>query len=115
MLTLCSRRTLLGFAAVLACALFATAPASAEEVDTAVVGVVTAAPCANPTPDVADLLRGDQAVADGAAVCSSSEAPSLGDSLNARLGYCKCGCSTARCRTSADCGGAACLASISCC
>jgi len=34
---------------------------------------------------------------------------------SARLGYCHCGCSTARCRTSADCGGASCDATISCC
>ncbi|HXU34368.1 MAG TPA: hypothetical protein VN851_27660 [Thermoanaerobaculia bacterium] len=33
----------------------------------------------------------------------------------ARLGYCHCGCSTARCHTSADCGGSSCDATISCC
>lgn len=32
----------------------------------------------------------------------------------AALGYCRCGCG-ARCRTSADCGGAACVAYITCC
>jgi hypothetical protein len=34
----------------------------------------------------------------------------------ARLGYCHCGCSSVRtCRTSADCGGASCDQTISCC
>ena len=33
-----------------------------------------------------------------------------------RLGYCHCGCSTQRiCHTSADCGGASCDQTISCC
>lgn len=33
-----------------------------------------------------------------------------------RLGYCHCGCSSQRvCRTSADCGGASCDQTISCC
>jgi len=33
-----------------------------------------------------------------------------------RLGYCHCGCSSVRtCRTSADCGGASCDQTISCC
>jgi hypothetical protein len=35
--------------------------------------------------------------------------------LAKRLGYCHCGCSTARCHTSADCGGASCDPFISCC
>lgn len=34
--------------------------------------------------------------------------------VSPKLGYCKCGCG-GRCRTSADCGGAACVAFISCC
>jgi len=35
---------------------------------------------------------------------------------SARLGYCHCGCSSQRtCRTSADCGGASCDQTISCC
>ena len=35
---------------------------------------------------------------------------------SARLGYCHCGCSTKRtCHTSADCGGASCDQTISCC
>jgi hypothetical protein len=36
--------------------------------------------------------------------------------LAARRGYCHCGCSSVRtCRTSADCGGASCDQTISCC
>ncbi len=36
--------------------------------------------------------------------------------LAVRRGYCHCGCSTQRtCRTSADCGGASCDQTISCC
>src|SRR5690242_8826448 len=35
---------------------------------------------------------------------------------SARLGYCHCGCVNQRvCRTSADCGGASCDQTISCC
>src|SRR5438270_94556 len=35
---------------------------------------------------------------------------------SARPGYCHCGCSSVRtCRTSADCGGASCDQTISCC
>jgi len=36
--------------------------------------------------------------------------------VSRRLGYCHCGCSSVRtCRTSADCGGASCDQTISCC
>jgi hypothetical protein len=47
--------------------------------------------------------------------CSASESPAVFLAAKpGRLGYCKCGCG-ARCHTSADCGGAACIAFITCC
>jgi len=47
--------------------------------------------------------------------CSVSESPAVFLAAKpGRLGYCKCGCG-ARCHTSADCGGAACVAFITCC
>lgn len=47
--------------------------------------------------------------------CSASESPVVFLAAKpGRLGYCKCGCG-ARCRTSADCGGSACVAFITCC
>lgn len=47
--------------------------------------------------------------------CSVSESPEAFFAAKpGRLGYCKCGCG-ARCRTSADCGGSACVAFITCC
>ena len=47
--------------------------------------------------------------------CSVSESPAVFLAAKpGRLGYCKCGCG-ARCRTSADCGGSACVAFITCC
>ena len=56
--------------------------------------------------------------AEGAVCSTRSVEPSLEDLLaepGARLGYCHCGCTTARCHTSADCGGASCDPTISCC
>ena len=47
--------------------------------------------------------------------CSTAESPMASFSAKpGRLGYCKCGCG-ARCQTSADCGGSACVAFITCC
>ncbi len=117
MTTLCSRRAFARLIAVMSlavCAVIAT-PAAAEDAHAVTVGASSAAPCASATPDFADLLREDQPAVETAAVCSTADVALPTDSLQARLGYCKCGCTTARCHTSADCGGAACLATISCC
>jgi len=47
--------------------------------------------------------------------CSASESPAVFLATKpGRLGYCKCGCG-ARCQSSADCGGSACVAFITCC
>ena len=47
--------------------------------------------------------------------CSVSESPAVFFAAQpGRLGYCRCGCG-ARCQTSADCGGGACVAYITCC
>lgn len=47
--------------------------------------------------------------------CSISESPEEFLAAKAgRFGYCKCGCG-ARCQTSADCGGSACVSFITCC
>jgi hypothetical protein len=51
--------------------------------------------------------------------CSAAQPESLLPGVletSHRLGYCHCGCSSVRtCRTSADCGGASCDQTISCC
>jgi hypothetical protein len=51
--------------------------------------------------------------------CSAAQPESVLPGIvepSARLGYCHCGCSSVRtCRTSADCGGASCDQTISCC
>jgi hypothetical protein len=46
--------------------------------------------------------------------CMVDEASELTEPDAARTGFCKCGCG-ARCQTSADCGGAACIRAITCC
>lgn len=72
--------------------------------------------CGNAASQLLDLAA---PAAPESAVCAvSSSTPTLDDLLidgSARLGYCHCGCTTARCRTSADCGGASCDPTISCC
>ncbi|MEP7009825.1 MAG: hypothetical protein ABJC13_05840 [Acidobacteriota bacterium] len=51
--------------------------------------------------------------------CGAAPAAQVGvpepEFLAKRLGYCHCGCSSARCQTSADCGGSSCDPFISCC
>ncbi len=51
-----------------------------------------------------------------AAPTAESTAPDFMNPPEHRLGYCHCGCVNQRvCRTSADCGGASCDQTISCC
>ena len=51
-----------------------------------------------------------------AAPVTESTVPAFMNPPAARLGYCHCGCVNQRvCRTSADCGGASCDQTISCC
>lgn len=50
--------------------------------------------------------------------CSAAQPESLIPGVieaSQKLGYCHCGCTTARCHTSADCGGSSCDQTISCC
>jgi len=54
------------------------------------------------------------AVDDEAACAPASDVAAIAGESAARLGYCKCGCG-ARCQTSADCGGAACVPFVTCC
>lgn len=83
------------------------APAAAPSVE------VAQAPCG--TPDLAALLDADnnvpQACGASLEVAGTPEPEFL---AAGKPGYCRCGCG-ARCRTDADCGGAACVAFISCC
>jgi hypothetical protein len=90
----------------------------------AVLGAAPASAAGLPTaPQIAAPAGGcGQALALPAAVkgesCSAAQPESVLPGVvepSARLGYCHCGCTTARCRTSADCGGASCDATISCC
>jgi len=47
--------------------------------------------------------------------CTASETSFVATAAKpGRPGYCKCGCG-ARCQSSADCGGSACVAYITCC
>jgi hypothetical protein len=91
------------------------------------LAVLSAAPAA-----AAGFLAALQVAAPAAAGCGQALAlPAKGESCSAaqpesvlpgvvepsaRLGYCHCGCVNQRvCRTSADCGGASCDKTISCC
>lgn len=72
-------------------------------------------PCGATTSDVVSvLLRGETSPAVAAAQCSTGEELRSGPPAK-RLGYCHCGCGVATCHTSADCGGASCDATPSCC
>ena len=89
------------FAVVLTAVLSAT-PVFAGEIPTA---PALAAPAAGGCGQAALVLsvKGE--------TCSAVIAP-----LTARPGYCHCGCSSVRtCHTSADCGGASCDQTPSCC
>jgi len=97
------------FAVVLMAVLSAT-PAFAGEIPTA---PTLAAPAAGGFGQAVTLpAKGE--------TCSPAQPesvlPGVIAPLTARLGYCHCGCSSVRtCRTSADCGGASCGQTISCC
>jgi hypothetical protein len=66
----------------------------------------------------AQAIRADSSGLERAATDVGDQALSPGDQVGkesvARARFCKCGCG-ARCTTSADCGGAACIAAITCC
>jgi len=98
------------FAVVLAAVLSAT-PAFAGEIPTA---PALAAPAAGGCGQATLVLpaKGETcSVAQPESVLPGVIAP-----LTARPGYCHCGCSSVRtCHTSADCGGASCDQTPSCC
>ncbi len=104
-----------GFAVGCLALLLTPTPARAAETPT----VPSPAPAASAgcELDLAALLTTGPSAP--AAVCpatvAATEVPEWFDAASRRLGYCHCGCTTARCHTSADCGGAACDPVISCC
>jgi hypothetical protein len=97
------------FALILA-AFLGAAPAAAAEIP-GVTAVAAVAPSAGGCGQAPVLpAKGE--------TCSSAQPESVLPGViapSARLGYCHCGCTTQRCHTSADCGGASCDATISCC
>jgi hypothetical protein len=101
------------FALILA-AFVGAAPASAAELPSGTPAVIAAV--APPTggcgqAPVLQAVKGE--------TCSAAQPESVLPGVvepSARLGYCHCGCSSQRiCHTSADCGGASCDQTISCC
>ena len=102
-------------AAVFALVLMAflgAAPASAAPIDTAPTAVAAIAPTAGGCGQAPILpAKGE--------TCSAAQPESVLPGVvevSHRLGYCHCGCVNQRvCRTSADCGGASCDQTISCC
>ena len=98
-------------------AVFAVALTAVLSATPAVAGEIPAAPAlAAPAAGgcghaVALPAKGDTC----SAAQPESVLPGVMEPLTARLGYCHCGCTTARCRTSADCGGSSCDQTISCC
>lgn len=97
------------FALVLAAFVGAT-PASASELP-GVPAVAAAAAGGCGQAPLLPAVKGE--------TCSAAQPESVLPGVvepSARLGYCHCGCSTQRtCHTSADCGGASCDQTISCC
>ena len=113
------RKNLVGLViiAIALLAALAAAPASAADLagnPTPIPALATPGNCGAP----AVALPGQIAKAE---TCSTAPAPesTVPDFMNPparRLGYCHCGCVNQRvCRTSADCGGASCDQTISCC
>ena len=105
-------RTILLSAAVLALA--AAAPAFAGQGPSPAPSLQAPAAC----PPAADLF----AAKDQALVCKANDAvavpvqPEFMAQTVKYRGYCRCSCSFVKnCNTSADCGGSACLAGITCC
>ena len=102
--------------ALLFVAALSAAPAFAGEAASApalpAVGAAAAVPanCGLGLPDLGQTAKGE--------TCAAQPESTVPDFLtdSKRLGYCHCGCVNQRvCRTSADCGGASCDQSISCC
>jgi hypothetical protein len=99
------------FAALLV-AFLGTAPASAAEIPGAPALVPAVAPAVGGCGQAPVLpAKGES--------CSTAQPESVLPGVvevSHRLGYCHCGCVNQRvCRTSADCGGASCDQTISCC
>lgn len=95
-------------------AFLSAGPACAGEVpavQAAVAAVATPANCGSGIALPMPAAKGE--------TCSASQPESVLPGVvetSHRLGYCHCGCSSVRtCRTSADCGGASCDQTISCC
>jgi hypothetical protein len=98
------------FALILA-AFVGAAPAAAAEIP----GVTTIAATA---PQAGGCGQAPILPAVKGETCSAAQPESVLPGVvepSQRLGYCHCGCTTQRCHTSADCGGASCDATISCC
>lgn len=75
-----------------------------------------AAPQGNCAPSLDILTPGAQAVCKPAAPSTAPAQPEFMASSKPFRGHCACGCSfTPDCNTSADCGGSACLAGVTCC
>ncbi len=116
------RKNLFGLLIVAAVVLLATlsvAPAGATELIGA-PAPTTAVKAPSPLPancGTGVVLPSQTAKAETcpAAPTAESTVPEFMTPPAARLGYCHCGCSTARCHTSADCGGSSCDQFISCC
>ncbi|HEY4561615.1 MAG TPA: hypothetical protein VIJ36_01470 [Thermoanaerobaculia bacterium] len=67
-------------------------------------------------PSLDILTPGAQAVCKPAAAATAPAQPEFMSNPKPFRGHCACGCSfTPDCNTSADCGGSACLAGVTCC
>jgi hypothetical protein len=100
------------FFALILAAFLGAAPVSAAEIPGAPTAVAAVAPAAGGCGQSPVLpAKGES--------CSVSQPESVLPGVvevSHRLGYCHCGCSSVRtCHTSADCGGASCDQTISCC
>jgi len=85
-----------------------------------VVAAAAAAPAAAApqgcAPSLDILTPGSQAVCKPAAPATAPAQPEFMSNPKPFRGHCACGCSfTPDCNTSADCGGSACLAGVTCC
>lgn len=95
----------------LALAALGATPAFAGENPAAIPGIAAPAPAGCGQVSVLPAVKGE--------ACSVAQPESVLPGVveaSHRLGYCHCGCVNQRvCRTSADCGGASCDQTISCC
>jgi hypothetical protein len=83
---------------------------------TAAAAPAPAAPQGACAPSLDILTPGAQAVCKPAAPSTAPAQPEFMASAKPFHGHCHCSCSfTPDCNTSADCGGAACLAGVTCC